>query len=274
MKGIKAQKGAQILSRLFLHFSFLTLFIPLLLIPLGSARAWADGKTEQKELLVSAAISLKDVLTTLGAKFEEENPKTKVFFNFGASGQLKVQIESGATVDVFISAAAADMDALEQGGHIISSTRKNIASNALVLIKNREKGPFLQRIEDLISKKMTSISIGNPATVPAGRYAKEALVNLKFYDQLNSKLIFAENVRQVLDYVIRGEVDAGFVYKTDVFTEPKVEVVETVSSKLHKPIVYPASVVKSSQQIQLASNFVEFLQEKEKKKVFKQYGFE
>lgn len=218
------------------------------------------------EVLVSAAISLKDVMAAITPDFEKANTGIKLAFNFGASGQLKIQIENGAPADAFLSAARADTDSLERKGFLVPGTRQIIAKNTLVLIRNKSK--------KLSPTSFTRIAIGNPATVPAGRYAKETLEKRKLFEKLKSKLILTENVRQVLDYVARGEVDAGYVYMTDAMIEPKVEVVERIPSDQHSPILYPAAVLKDGKNTQGAKRFVDFLMTAEARKAFKKYGFE
>jgi molybdate transport system substrate-binding protein len=228
----------------------------------------------EKTLIVSAAISLKDVLTRLAADFEKKNGPVKILCNFAGSGQLRAQIESGAPADVFVSASAADMDKLSQKKLILESSRINLVANRLVLIVNRKQPVALDDISDLTSNNIRRIAIGNPATVPAGQYAKDALGYYRIYDRLTGKLILGENVRQVLDYVARGEVDCGFVYATDALAEKAVAVVREIPDNTHKPIIYPAAVINSSGDAKLAGQFVKFLQDAENARIFKEYGFE
>ena len=227
-----------------------------------------------REVLVSAAASLKDVLGAITPAFEKANPGIKLTFNYGASGQLRMQIENGAPVDLFISAAMSDMDTLEQKALIVPGTRKVVAKNTLVLVRNRANHPEISKLEDLTKENITRIAMGNPATVPAGRYAKETLEKRGIHERLKDKLILAENVRQVLDYVARGEVDAGFVYKTDALIEPKSEVVETIPSDQHQPILYPAAILKTGKNVPDAKRFMKFLRSRAGSKTFQTYGFE
>jgi molybdate transport system substrate-binding protein len=245
-------------------------FLALLVIFLTANAAAGAEKT----LLVSAAISLKDVLTKLAPDFEKKNEPVKIVYNFAGSGQLRAQIESGAPVDVFISASAGDMDKLSQQKMIMASSRINLVANRLVLIVNKKQPVALSDMRDLIKNNIQRIAIGNPATVPAGQYAKDALSYYKLYDLLTSKLILGENVRQVLDYVARGEVDCGFVYTTDALIEKAVAIVMDIPDNTHKPIIYPAAVIYSSGNAELAGQFIRFLQEPENTRIFKEYGFE
>jgi molybdate transport system substrate-binding protein len=228
----------------------------------------------RRGILVSAAASLKDVIGTIAAAFEKVNPEIKLSFNFGASGQLKIQIENGAPVDVFLCAATADMDVLEQKGLIYRETRQNVAGNALVLIRSRDRGPRFQKAEELAGDNIIRIAVGNPLTVPAGCYAKEALVSGGIYDRLKNKLVLGENVRQVLDYVARGEADAGFVYRSDAMIEPRVVTVETLAANRHSPILYPAAVVMTGGDPGDAKKFVAYLRSEEARSIFRKYGFE
>jgi molybdate transport system substrate-binding protein len=226
------------------------------------------------EILVSAAASLKDVLSAMTPAFEKLNPGIRLAFNFGGSGQLRIQIENGAPVDVFISAAPEDMDELEHKNLIDKDARCEVAKNSLVLIRNRALGPRFQRMEDLLEKAIVRVAIGNPITVPAGRYAREALESANLYDRLKDKLVFGENVRQVLDYVTRGEADAGFVYRTDAIAEPKALIVETVPRNRHSPILYPAAALTAGNNTTAARKFIEFLRSEEARALFRKYGFQ
>jgi molybdate transport system substrate-binding protein len=257
-------------SKMFTIYRHKAWCVALLVLFLTANAATAAEKT----LIVSAAISLKDVLTRLTADFEKKNGPVKIRYNFAGSGQLRAQIENGAPVDVFVSASTGDMDKLSQKKMIIESSRINLVANRLVLIGNRKQPPALPDISNLASNTIRRIAIGNPATVPAGQYAKDVLNYYKLYDQLTSKLILGENVRQVLDYVARGEVDCGFVYATDAHVEKAVVVVRDIPENAHKPIIYPAAVISSSQDATVAGQFAKFLQEPENIRIFKEYGFE
>ncbi len=243
-------------------------------LSLWSACASPPQKKGTVEVLVSAAASLKDVMGDIAPAFERTNPGTRLTFNFGASGQLRIQIENGAPADVFISAGAADMDALEQKGLIDDSTRRDVARNTLVLIRNRAAAPGFRSMEGLANESVARIAIGNPATVPAGLYAKEALESAGLYDRLKARLVLGENVRQVLDYLARGEADAGFVYRTDAMTESRVEVVEAIPASRHQAIRYPAAALKTGDHAASAKAFVEYLRSQEARRIFGKYGFE
>jgi molybdate transport system substrate-binding protein len=216
------------------------------------------------EITVSAAISLQDAFKDIGAEFQKKNPEVKISFNFGASGALQKQIEQGAPVDMFASASQKEMDLLEEKGLIIESTRANFTRNKLVII-----APSNLTIEGL--KSLNKIAIGNPKTVPAGFYAQTFLENAGIYEMMKPKLIFAENVRQALDYVERGEVDAGFVYFSDTLKSNMS--VSPVDDSLYPLIVYPIAVVKSSQQSAISRQFIEYIQSDEGQTILRKYGF-
>jgi len=158
-------------------------------------------------LTISAAASLKDAIAEIQQLYTQQQPVT-ITNNFGASGSLQHQIEQGAPVDIFISAAATQMDALQQKGLIITDTRKNILSNQVVLIipKNSQ---VVANFKDLTSSRVQKIALGEPKSVPAGKYAQEVLTFYNIFNQIKPKIIYAKDVRQVLTYVETGNVDAG-----------------------------------------------------------------
>ena len=230
--------------------------------------------TSTHEITISAAISLKNAFEEIGKTFMEKHPGTKVVFNFGASGDLARQIEAGAPVDIFASAAQKDMDDIGKKDLIAANSRKNFAKNAVVLVKPANSGIPLQSLKDLQREEVRKIAIGNPKTVPAGRYAEEALRHFNLWDAVKDKLIFAENVRQVLDYVARDEVDAGLVYSTDPMARSKeVKVVMKLPEGSHQPVVYPIGVIKGTKVETLARAFVDFVISAEGQRILSQYGF-
>jgi molybdate transport system substrate-binding protein len=227
------------------------------------------------EITVSAAISLRNVFEEVGKTFEEKHPGSKIRFNFGASGDLARQIEAGAPVDVFASAAQKDMDALDKKGLITSGTRMDFAGNSVVLVKPGMSQIRMELFEDLRKPEVKRIVIGNPKSVPAGRYAEEALKYLNLWEAVRDKLVFAEHVRQALDYVARNEVDAAIVYSTDAMIRPKeVTIVTKAPDKSHRPIVYPIGSVKGSKNQPLAREFLTLVLSPEGKNLLKKYGFE
>ena len=226
------------------------------------------------EITVSAAISLKNSFEEIGRAFMQNHPGTKVVFNFGASGDLARQIEAGAPVDVFASAAQKDMDDIEKKDLIAANSRKDFAKNGVVLVKPVNSIIALQTLTDLEKKEIRKIVIGNPKTVPAGRYSEEALRQHTLWDAVKDKLIFAENVRQALDYVARDEVDAGLVYSTDAMVRSKeVKIVMKLPEGSHRPVIYPIGVIKGAKEEFLSKAFVDLVISTEGQRILSQYGF-
>ena len=239
--------------------------VALAMLPTGNVLA-------EQELTVSAAASLTNAFPEIGKKFESANPGTKVIFNFAASGPLLQQIEQGAPVDVFASADQKTMDQAKEKNLILNDSRKDFVSNELVLIVPLTSKLSIKSVQDLTNKEVTKLALGKPETVPVGRYTQEALTNEGLWESLSPKLIPGDSVRQVLDYVSRGEVDAGFVFATDAaIAKDKVRVVATV--KKHKPIVYPIAIVAKTQQKNLSQHFIDTVLSEEGQKILSQYGF-
>jgi molybdate transport system substrate-binding protein len=224
------------------------------------------------EITVSAAISLKDALDEIARLYRTEKPGTVIHFNLGASGSLQLQIEQGAPVDVFISAAAKQMDALESEDLLLAGTRKNLVENKVVLIVLKGKAGIAS-FQDLTRPEVKLIAIGEPHAVPAGKYAQEILTHFGIYDQLKPRIVQAQDVRQVLTFVETGNVDAGIVYRTDAMTSSKVTVVATAPGDSHAPVIYPIAVIKNSKNASAAKDFVNFLLGPKSSVAFRKYGF-
>jgi len=223
------------------------------------------------ELNISAAASLTDAAKELEQLYKEEHPEVKLVYNLAASGTLQKQIEEGAPADVFISAGKKQMDALQEGGFIVNDSRQNLLGNELVLIAPKDSK--IETFDDLATDKAAKISIGTPETVPAGKYAQEALITLKLWEPIQPKLVMAKDVRQVLTYVESENVDAGLVYRSDTIGSEKVRIVAAAPADSHSPIVYPMAIVAASQQLEAAQEFATFLTSEPAKKVFEKYGF-
>ena len=225
----------------------------------------------ETELMVSAASSLKNVFTEIGAGFEKEHSGTKVLFNFAASGQLQAQIEMGAPVDVFASASQKEIKAMVEKKLIDAKNVQNFAQNALVLIKSSSNKIQIKDLSDLKKKEIQKIAISNKTSVPAGKYAYQSLEYYKLAKDLNSKLIICENVRQVLDYVERNEVDAGFVFATDAKVGKNVKAAVFIAEESHEKIIYPISVIKTSPVQKLAQDFTDYVVKS--RAVLQKHGF-
>jgi molybdate transport system substrate-binding protein len=226
-----------------------------------------------QQLTVSAAASLTDAFKEIAPRFEAAKPGVTVRFNFAASGVLLQQIVQGAPVDVF---ASADQDTMNRGAAqklLAAETRRDFASNTLVLITPPASAPSpIRQLGDLALPGVRRIAVGKAASVPVGRYTQQALEAAQLWSGLQPKLVFADNVRQVLDYVSRGEVEAGFVYRTDAeLARGKVRVALTVGG--HAPVSYPAAVVADSRHAALARDFVHFLGGGEAQAILARHGF-
>ncbi|VCU68342.1 Molybdate-binding periplasmic protein precursor [Pigmentiphaga humi] len=225
-----------------------------------------------QELTVSAAASLTNAFKEIGQQFEKNHPGTNVRLNFAASGTLLQQMAQGAPVDVFASADQATMDKAVAQKLIDTATRKDFATNSLVLIAPLQGGPAIGSLQDLSGAAVKRIAIGKTATVPVGNYTKEALESAKLWEPLQPKFIQADSVRQVLDYVSRGEVDAGFVYRTDAAVmQDKVKIVLTAGG--HTPVSYPVAQLAESKHKALAGSFVDFLLSVPGQEILGRYGF-
>ncbi|MBF0338525.1 MAG: molybdate ABC transporter substrate-binding protein [Nitrospirae bacterium] len=228
----------------------------------------------EMELTVSAAISLKDAFEEIRKLFQAGHKGVKVLYNFGASGSLARQIEEGAPADVFASAAQKDMDDIEIKGLVVPGTRLNFARNSVVLVVPTSGDVRIDSFAALKLAGIKKVAIGNPRTVPAGRYAKEVLDFYKTLPAVNNKLILAENARQVLDYVATGEVDAGVVYMTEALTRTKeVKVVSTAPEQSHKPVIYPIAVVRGTKNEKLSVAFIQTVNSQTAQGILKKYGF-
>ncbi|BAZ49172.1 molybdenum ABC transporter, periplasmic binding protein [Nostoc sp. NIES-4103] len=244
---------------------FLAIALPLV----TSSPVVAQSDTN---LLVSAAASLKDAMEEIKLLYQQSKPNVNINYNFGASGALQQQIEQGAPADIFISAGKKQVDALEQKQLLVAGTRSILAKNRLVLIV--PKGVTgVTSFYNLKDGKIKKIAIGEPRSVPAGQYAQQVLDKLKILPQVKSKLVYANNVRQVLASVESGNADAGLVYATDAKISDKVTIVVAADEKYHSAIVYPLAVVKSSKNVSVAKEFVQFLSSGQAKAVLRKYGF-
>ncbi|MBD2390573.1 MULTISPECIES: molybdate ABC transporter substrate-binding protein [Aphanizomenon] len=223
-------------------------------------------------LLISAAASLKEVLVEIQPLYQQSQPNVNINYNFGSSGTLQQQIEQGAPTDIFISAAKKQVDTLEQKGLLVTGSRNIIAKNRLVLIVPKN-AVGINSFYSLKDAKVKKIAIGEPRSVPAGQYAQQVLEKLKIWTEVKSKLVFANNVRQVLASVESGNADTGLVYATDAKISNRVKVVVTADEKYHSPIIYPLAVVKRSKNVNAAKEFSQFLSSNQAKAVFKKYGF-
>jgi len=225
-----------------------------------------------QQLTVSAAASLTEAFKEIGRKFEATKSGVTVRYNFAASGVLIQQISQGAPVDVF---ASADQETMNRGVEqklIDADTRRDFAANTVVLVAPAQGGPDLKTLADLSRPEVKRIAIGKTETVPVGRYTKQSLEAANLWAPLQPKFVQADSVRQVLDYVARGEVEAGFVYRTDAaIMADKVKVALVAGG--HMPVTYPVAVVSESRQKALAKEFAEYLRSPAAQDVLARFGF-
>ena len=225
---------------------------------------------EETEILVAAAASLKNAYEDkLIPMFEEANPGVTVKGTYDSSGKLQTQIKEGLEADVFMSAAKKQMTALDEEGMIASDTITDLLENKIVLIVPTGNEKKLEKFEDIENAD------SDPASVPAGQYAQEALTNLGIWDKIQDKVSFGTNVTEVLNQVAAASADAGIVYATDAASmADQVEVVaEAPEGSLAKKVIYPVAVVKGTAHEEVAKEFVAFLQTDKAITVFEEYGF-
>lgn len=240
----------------------------LLGLLLGAAAA-AAGATD---ITVSAAASLTNAFKDIAQAYEKEHTGDKVQLNFAASDALVAQIAKGAPVDVFASADQEAMDKADGLKLLQAGTRQNFVSNSVVLIVPANSALGLKQLADVQQAAVKRITLGNPASVPIGRYAKQALEQARLWAAVEPKAIYGSSVRQSLDYVARGEVDAGFVYATDAaIQKDKVQVVVTVPTET--PVLYPIAAIGSGPQREAGRQFIAYVMTPASQAILAKYGF-
>ena len=243
--------------------SFIAVFFILACI---RSTAWAD------EILVSAAASLTDVLNEISSGFQTK-AKHIVRFNFGPSSGLARQIEEGAPADIFFSADLSQMDALDKKNLLEPGTRKNLLSNQLVIIVTVDSKLSISSPKDLLKRDFKKIALAEPSSVPVGVYTSKYLSDENLWDQVKPKIVPVQDVRATLASVAAGNVEAGFVYKTDAAISKKVKIAYEVPVDKGPKITYPVAVVKASKRKDAARDFMNYLQSPTAKNAFKKYGF-
>lgn len=228
------------------------------------------GRTD--EILVSAAASLTDVLNEIGKGYDSKSKNT-VQFNFGPSSGLARQIDEGAPVDIFFSANLVQMDDLDKKGRLEPGTRKNLLSNQLVMIVPADSKLALKSPQDLLKSDVKKIALAEPSSVPAGVYSKKYLSEEGLWNKVEGKIVPVRDVRATLVSVESGNVEAGFVYKTDAAISKKVKIVYVVPLDRGPKITYPVAIVKESKRKEAARDFMNYIQTPGSKEIFKKYGF-
>ena len=257
-------------------FISMLLCCSLLLVGCGKSSDGNDatGDNEKKapvELNISAAASLKEVMADLETEYKKNNENVTLVVNYGSSGSLQQQIEQGAPCDIFISAGKKQMTALADKDLLEADTNKDLVKNRLVLVST--DNTTVTSLDDLTTDKVKQIAVGEPSSVPAGKYADEVLENLGIKSEVESKLVFAKDVKEVLAWSTSENADVGFVYLSDALSNNSAKIIETISEDLHSPITYPVAVIKDSKNVDAAKAFEDFLFTDEAQQVFEKYGY-
>lgn len=220
----------------------------------------------KEEITVSAAASLKEVMGELTEKFQNENKDIKINLNLGGSGALKNQIVAGAPVDLVFFASQKDLKDLDSKGLIDKEYQKDILKNRLVVAGR-------SNVDSLDKLVGSSITIGIPESVPAGKYSKEAFINYGIWDKVQKDIVYAKDVRSAAQYVDLYEVDYSLIYKTDARVLKNSEIVYTVPENLHTPIIYSYGVIKDRANENVVKLY-NYLNSETAKKLYEKYGFE
>ena len=234
--------------------------------------ACSQGAARADDILVSAAASLTDTLKEIGAAYRSKSRHT-VEFNFGSSSGLARQIEEGAPADIFFSADLAQMDRLDKRGLLETGSRINLLSNQLVIIVPADSKLAISSPRDLLNADVKRIALAEPSSVPAGVYSKKYLTEEGLWNQVKPKVVPVQDVRATLASVESGNVEAGFVYKTDAAVSKQVKIVYEVPVAKGPKITYPVAIVKASKQKVAARDFLNFVQGSTARNTFKKYGF-
>lgn len=226
-------------------------------------------------LTISAAASLTAAMGEIKTLYTKEKENITINYNFGGSGALQQQIEQGATADLFFSAAAKQMDALQKKGLILDDTKLNLLGNTVVMVVKSDDTSGISDFKDATSDKIKKIALGEPKTVPVGQYSEEIFTSLNILDIVKSKAVYGKDVKEVLAWVETGNVDAGVVYGSDAKASKKVKIATTAGKDLYKtPVVYPVAVIKASKNIDDTKAFLKFLSSDKAKEVFEKHGFD
>jgi molybdate transport system substrate-binding protein len=223
------------------------------------------------EILVAAAASLQNSMEELGKLYQSEHSNVTVTFTFGSSGTLQEQIEQGAPVDVFMSAALKQMTALEDKGLILDGSKKELLENKVVLIVPKDSKLGITSFKDIL--KAPTIALGDPESVPVGQYAEEVFSSLSMLEDVKKQANYGKDVTEVLTWVSTGNADAGVVYATDAMSSKDVTVVAEAPEGSTSKVIYPAAVVKDSKVTDAAKAFVDYLASDEALGIFEKYGF-
>ncbi|WP_088815985.1 MULTISPECIES: molybdate ABC transporter substrate-binding protein [Listeria] len=246
------------------------LFFAVLFVLAGCSNQAGTASEKPIELHISVAASLKDVMEDVKTDYEKAHKNVKLTFDFAGSGQIKERVKNGAPIDGVLLASEKDMDDLKAQ----TTDKQQFAKNTLVLIVP-SKNAAETNTKDIAKLLPTfdKIAIGNPESVPAGKYAEETMENLGVYDALKEELVLASDVRQTLAYVASGNAQAGFVYKTDALISKDVKVLQAVPDDLHSQIGYYSGVLKDADEPDQVAKFLDYMASDAGQKVLAKYGF-
>ena len=231
-----------------------------------------NSSQEEITITVAAAASLKNCMDDkIIPMFEEKYTNVKVEATYDSSGKLQTQIEQGADIDIFMSAAMKQMNSLNEEGLIEANSIVELLENKLVLIIPAGSNKEIKTFEDIL--KADKIAIGDPESVPAGQYAKELFENLNIWDKVLEKSSLGTNVTEVLNWVSEGSADAGIVYSTDATSNGNVKVVLVAKEGAVSKVIYPVGIIENSENKETSKNFIDFLQSDEVINIFESYGF-
>jgi molybdate transport system substrate-binding protein len=244
--------------------------LPILLAAISNPTLPAPVRAD--EILVSAAASLTNALREISTVYQTKSKHT-VKFNFGPSSGLARQIDEGAPADIFFSADLPQMDGLDKKGRLEPGTRKNLLSNQLVIIVPADSKLTIASPKDLLKTEIKRIALAEPSSVPVGVYSSKYLTDEGSWDQVKSKVVPVQDVRATLASVESGNVEAGFVYKTDAAVSKKVKIVFEVPIEKGPKITYPVAVVRESKRKDAARDFMNHVLSSGARDSFKKYGF-
>jgi molybdate transport system substrate-binding protein len=242
-------------------------------VSLAGCSGASDSGQEKVTINLAAAASLTDVMEEVNDLYMQQNQNVTIVTSYASSGTLQQQIQNGAPVDIFISAGDSQMDTLQNGLLIVNESRKNLLRNTIVLIVPDDSTLGITGFEDLTNENINMIALGDPASVPAGKYGKQALEQFGVYSLVQPKLLLCATVRDVLTYVESDDVDAGIVFSTDAMISDSVQIVAEGPDEVNSNIVYPVAVIEYSEIQEAAQDFEDFLFSDEAGAIFEEYGF-
>ena len=232
------------------------------------------SEKEKTTLNIFAAAGLIDALNEINAVYSRERRDLELLTNFAASGDLMTQIKNGAPADLYITAYRQHLENLESEGYILNGSSRKLLTNKLVLIYPDGQEPELKDFYDLLKPEIDKIAIGDPSFVPIGIYAMKLFNHLEIpYDLIEEKIVYANNVRQVLSYVESGSADAGLVYLSDTLQAKRVKVAAVAPDEINREIIFPAAVIASTVHREQALDYLDFLQSDQAALIFEKHGF-